>query len=125
MPKICSKIRYYNPALISLSKGDPETSFFLSGSILAFPGYSFSAKIFDLGSDYGIEHGRISKLILKDSCGNIVADFQREWVVYPVDPMATAVVKILIAAFGENVKCDCVFCWLTRKLCPIFASAAK
>ena len=42
-------------------------------------GYAWEAKVYDYGSKYGINGGRISKLIIKDYYGNNLVIYEREW----------------------------------------------
>lgn len=42
-------------------------------------GFSFQAKLFDDGSEFGINEGRVSKLEIKNSNGITVANYDRGW----------------------------------------------
>lgn len=44
----------------------------------------WSAKVYDESSGHGIENGRISKLLIKDSDGQVLANYDRGWDVKPV-----------------------------------------
>ena len=58
----------------------------MRGRILTEYGdYEFTAKVYDEGSGYGINNGRVSKLELKDFEGNIVVNYDRGWDIYPSD----------------------------------------
>ncbi|WP_028125416.1 DUF7678 domain-containing protein [Eremococcus coleocola] len=46
--------------------------------------YRYWLFAFEEGSEYGIEEGRISKLMLKRE-GEIVCNYDRGWDVYPID----------------------------------------
>ena len=56
--------------------------------------FKFSVKHFDEGSQYGIENGRISKLMLKRN-GDIVCNYDRGWDVLPVDDDTETALEIL------------------------------
>ena len=46
-------------------------------------GFEFEAKVYDLGSIYGIDEGRVSKLaIYRDKPRGAVVDYDRGWVTY-------------------------------------------
>ncbi len=53
------------------------------------------AKVYEDGSQYGIDQGRISKLTLKRD-DKIIANFDRGWDVEPVDLDAEVAVAILL-----------------------------
>jgi hypothetical protein len=56
-------------------------------------------KSFDLGSPYGIDEGRISKLMLKRD-GQIIANFDRGWDIEPIDAIAKATLEILMKKYN-------------------------
>lgn len=41
--------------------------------------YSFEAKLFDSGSEFGINEGRVSKLEIKFGVGRTVVNYDRGW----------------------------------------------
>ena len=43
----------------------------------------FEAKVFDECSEYGINNGRVSKLLMTNEDGNIVASYDRGWDIEP------------------------------------------
>jgi len=45
--------------------------------------YSFEAKIYDTGSYYGINNGRVSKLYIKNQLGICVTNYDRGWDIRP------------------------------------------
>ncbi|HKL58945.1 MAG TPA: hypothetical protein VJ863_03520 [Sphaerochaeta sp.] len=47
--------------------------------------FSYCIKVYGEGSEYGIEEGRISKLMLKRK-GKIVCNYDRGWDIKPHDP---------------------------------------
>lgn len=56
-------------------------------------------KSFDLGSHYGIDEGRISKLMLKRD-GQIIANFDRGWDIEPIDANAQAALEIFMKEYN-------------------------
>ena len=56
--------------------------------------FKFSVKHFDEGSQYGIENGRISKLMLKRD-GVTVCNYDRGWDILPVDDDTEISLEIL------------------------------
>ena len=46
--------------------------------------FRYCIKVYGKGSDYGIDEGRISKLMLKRS-GNVVCNYDRGWDIQPRD----------------------------------------
>jgi hypothetical protein len=61
-------------------------------------GYRYSAKVYDTGSEYGINGGRISKLdIRKDDI--IVANYDRGWDIKPTDKADKDVLAIILHIF--------------------------
>ncbi|WP_425374475.1 DUF7678 domain-containing protein [Mesorhizobium waimense] len=54
----------------------------MSGSVNENPAYSFTAKVFDVGSRYGLDGGQISKLSLYHG-GHEVASYDRDWTTRP------------------------------------------
>ena len=57
--------------------------------------YWYEMKQFDEGSEYGINHGRISKLTMK-RYGTVVCCYDRGWVLQPTDPDAQLALDILL-----------------------------
>lgn len=68
---------------IDITKGDPEKNLWIHGNITTMDGYSFSAKVYELPSEHGIQGGKISKLEIKDG-DRIAVSFDRGWDVKPV-----------------------------------------
>lgn len=56
-------------------------------------------KSFDSGSPYGIDEGRISKLMLKRD-DQIIANFDRGWGIEPIDAKAQAALEIFMKEFN-------------------------
>lgn len=57
--------------------------------------FHYQAKVYDVGSIYGIRQGRISKLTLKQD-GEVVLNYDRGWNVKPTTPEAEIALEILI-----------------------------
>ena len=52
-------------------------------------------KCYETGSEFGIDEGRISKLMLKRN-GKIIANYDRGWDIEPVDEDAEIALAILL-----------------------------
>lgn len=66
------------------------------GSIKVYSGiYHYYMKQFDKGSQFGIEGGRISKLMLKRD-GKIVCNYDRGWDIKPIDDETQLVLELLL-----------------------------
>ena len=61
--------------------------------------FHYWMKQFDEGSEWGIEGGRISKLMIKRG-GEIVCNYDRGWDIKPSDPDAQLAMEIIL--HGEN-----------------------
>jgi len=57
--------------------------------------YHYWMKVYDEGSQFGIDDGKISKLMLKRD-DKIVANYDRGWDVQPADPDTRFAVEILL-----------------------------
>ncbi len=57
--------------------------------------YHYWAKVYDEGSEYGIDGGRVSKLMLRRN-GEIVCNYDRGWDVKPVDEGAELAKDIVL-----------------------------
>ena len=57
--------------------------------------FHYWIKVYDEGSQYGIEGGKISKLMLKRD-GKIVCNYDRGWDIKPVDEATQLAYEILI-----------------------------
>ena len=62
-------------------------------------GYRYWVKHFDEGSQFGIDGGRISKLMIKRS-GKIVCNYDRGWDIKPVDEDTEFALAILLKDFN-------------------------
>ena len=56
-------------------------------------------KSFEEGSQFGIDNGRISKLMLKRD-GRVIANFDRGWDIVPIDLEAEAALAELMKKFN-------------------------
>ena len=57
--------------------------------------FHYWLKVYDECSQYGIDGGKVSKLMLKRN-GEIVANYDRGWDVKPTDPDTQLAVEILL-----------------------------
>ena len=57
--------------------------------------FHYWIKVYEVGSQYGIEGGKISKLMLKRE-GEIVCNYDRGWDIQPVDDEARLAYEILV-----------------------------
>ena len=64
--------------------------------------YTFEAKVYDVGSQYGIKGGRISKLQVKELVTKkTILHYDRGWDIRPTTANAKAVLKAILAAYPE------------------------
>lgn len=63
--------------------------------------YHYWAKVYDTGSQYGIDGGRVSKLMIKRD-GEIVANFDRGWDVAPVDDDTQIALEIILHEYAKE-----------------------
>ena len=61
--------------------------------------FHYWIKVFDEPARFGIEEGRISKLILKRK-GEVVCNYDRDWDIKPVDEDTEIALQILL--YSEN-----------------------
>ena len=67
-------------------------------------GYSFSAKVYDTPSTFGINKGRISKLYVRDVSTNTeVIGYDWEWYCEPQYPQEKAVLEALLTIFATSM----------------------
>ena len=57
--------------------------------------FRYWAKVYDEGSEYGIDGGRVSKLMIKQN-DKIVCNYDRGWDVEPTDATAQLALEILL-----------------------------
>ena len=68
-------------------------------NIINKKGYRYWVKHFDEGSQFGIDGGRISKLMIKRS-GEIVCNYDRGWDIKPVDEDTEFALAILMKDYN-------------------------
>jgi hypothetical protein len=61
--------------------------------------YHYWAKVYETGSQYGIDGGRVSKLTIRRN-GEIVANFDRGWDVTPVDEGTQLAMEIILHQYA-------------------------
>ena len=55
-----------------------------SGNVMIYGRkYFYEAKVYSLGSRFGIGNGRISQLIVRNDQGDVVIDYVRDWIRKP------------------------------------------
>ena len=57
--------------------------------------YKYQAKVYEKGSEYGIEGGRVSKVMIKHD-GEIVVNYDRGWDVEPESEGAELALAIIL-----------------------------
>ncbi len=57
--------------------------------------FHYWMKVYETGSEWGIDGGRVSKLMLKRN-GEVVANYDRGWAVEPTDPDTQLAVELLL-----------------------------
>ena len=78
------------------SKGKGYAKMWKEGSIkVNGESFHYWMKQYDEGSQYGIDGGRISKLMLKRD-GKIVANYDRGWDIEPADPDTQIALELLL-----------------------------
>lgn len=58
---------------------------------------SYSMKVFEEPSEYGINKGRISKLTLKNN-NKVIANYDRGWDIMPTDKLANEALEMILDA---------------------------
>ncbi len=86
---------------ITITKGDVATDLWLSGTVNENPAYHFTAKVFDVGSQHGIDGGQISKLTVWHG-EDQVAGYDRGWYSPPRTEADRRAVDIIKSSFAEN-----------------------
>jgi hypothetical protein len=91
------------PGKITVTKGDPNEDLCISGHMTKAPAYTFHAKVFDIGSDYGIDNGRISRLLVQRN-GRTVMEYDRGWEQKPQSWKEKAILRDILASFPDPRK---------------------
>ena len=74
----------------------PKNNNLISGSIYYMGVYSFEAKLYDEGSQFGINNGRISKLTIRDLSNNIIINYDRGWDIEPCNSIEKHILNELV-----------------------------
>ncbi len=88
---------------VTIVKGDPVKDFWLDGTVNRYPDYSFKAKVYDVGSIFGIGEGRISKLQVWRH-DKVAMSYDRDWDQVPTSRRDLKVLKEILAGFPERGK---------------------
>ena len=81
---------------------DSEHKLWHEGALRVYDkSYHYWAKVYDTGSQYGIDGGRVSKLTIKRG-GEIVANFDRGWDVAPVDEGTQLAMEIILHEYAKE-----------------------
>ena len=62
-------------------------------------GYRYWVKQYEVGSQYGIDGGRVSKLMIKRG-GEVVCNYDRGWDIKPVDENTEFAMAILLKDYN-------------------------
>lgn len=73
----------------------------MSGFVNGYPQYKFNAKVYDVGSGYGIDGGRISKLDVRRD-GHLVIQYDRGWSIEAITLEERRVLKPILEGFPER-----------------------
>jgi hypothetical protein len=92
-----------NNGRVTIVKGDPVTDFWLDGTVNRYPDYSFKAKVYDIGSIFGIGEGRISKLQVWRE-GRQVMSYDRDWDQVPKSRRDLKALKEILSGFPDRGK---------------------
>lgn len=86
---------------VTVTHGDPKTDLGLSGLVNAHPQYLFQAKVFDRGSRFGIENGRVSKLEVSHSNATVMR-YSRGWDTWPRSQEQFEVLQAILEGFPNR-----------------------
>ena len=90
-----------NTEKVTILEGDPVSDFWLKGAVNRYPGYTFQAKVYDIGSVFGIGQGRISKLrVWRDD--QSVMHYDRGWDEKPARRRDRKVLREILAGFPDR-----------------------
>jgi hypothetical protein len=87
-----------NEEKVTIVSGDPVSDFWLDGTVNRYPDYRFKAKVFDVGSPFGIAQERISKLEVWRH-DTPVMHYSRGWDQMPATRRDRKVLKEILAGF--------------------------
>jgi hypothetical protein len=108
-PKACSGTQvsamsdesYVNKEKVTILAGDPVRDFWLTGAVNRYPEYTFRAKVFDVGSVFGIGQGRISKLQVRRG-DRVVMNYDRGWDQPPEGRRDRKALQEIVAGFPDR-----------------------
>jgi hypothetical protein len=86
-----------NSIKVSITKDERRINGWVEGK--ATGGITFCAKVFDKGSQYGINNGCISKLDIRQG-RNIIVNYDRGWDVKPQTPEVKEIYKLIMTALN-------------------------
>ena len=89
---------YVDRSKVEITKGDTSKDLAIAGKIVGHDNCTFEVKVFDKGSEYGIDYGRISKLTIWEN-GLELANYSRGWSEEPDDYHVKALVDQVVEAF--------------------------
>jgi hypothetical protein len=89
-----------NKDKVTIVEGDPVTQFWLRGRVNRYPDYTFLAKVYDVGSVFGIENGRVSKLQVWRADREVM-NYDRGWDQVPTSRRDRKALKEILAGFRE------------------------
>ena len=90
-----------NTDKVTILEGDPVSDFWLKGAVNRYPGYTFQAKVYDIGSVFGIGQGRISKLQVWRG-NRVVMNYDRGWDEKPARRRDRKVLREILAGFPDR-----------------------
>ena len=90
-----------NKDKVTIVAGDPVRDFWLEGAVNRYPGYTFRAKVYDAGSEFGIEQGRISKLQVWRGDREVMS-YERAWDQPPASRRDRKVLQEILAGFPDR-----------------------
>ena len=82
---------------VVITKDERRINHWIKGE--ATGGYKFTAKMFDEGSVYGIDKGRVSKLDIRQD-NKILVNYDRGWDVKPKTPEVKQIYKRVMSALN-------------------------
>ena len=89
-----------NKDKVTILEGDPVTQFWLRGRVNRYPEYTFLAKVYDVGSVFGIENGRVSKLQVWRAEREVM-NYDRGWDQRPTSRRDRKALTEILAGFRE------------------------
>lgn len=91
----------FDPSKVTVA--DPDTEkLWVRGTLNQHSEYTFDAKVYDQPSKFGIEQGRVSKLMVRDHTNEIVINYDRGWDTTPSNEKEVSVLRDITAGFHEE-----------------------